>query len=193
MINLIKNALKFTCEGSIEVQACYDEEEKSLVMHVKDTGAGIASEDMPKLFKKFCRLKRTAEINNDGIGLGLTIVKQIVEASGGSVSVYSEGLGHGSLFKFNMKMNSLDRTNANLTTVSIDQLTHAANELLSVRFNQSNRDSFGSEDIASNVSYHSQASSSILSRFQGLGSINRPINLLSPARLDAPQIITFET
>ena len=104
MINLIKNALKFTCEGSIEVQACYDEEEKSLVMHVKDTGAGIASEDMPKLFKKFCRLKRTAEINNDGIGLGLTIVKQIVEMAQGKVWVTSQGINRGSTFFFSMEL-----------------------------------------------------------------------------------------
>ena len=125
-------------------------------------------------------------MNSDGIGLGLTIVKQIVEASGGSISVYSEGIGQGSLFKFNMKMNSLDITDANLTTISMDQLTHAANELLSEGVNQSNQNSFNSEDIASNVSYHSQASSSILQRFEGLDNINRPINLLSPARLDEP-------
>ena len=45
-------------------------------------------------------------MNNDGIGLGLTIVKQIVEASGGVVSVKSQGAGHGSCFIFDMVMSS---------------------------------------------------------------------------------------
>ena len=43
-------------------------------------------------------------MNTEGIGLGLTIVKQIIEKSGGSIDVVSEGVGHGSLFFFNMKM-----------------------------------------------------------------------------------------
>ena len=47
----------------------------TLVMHIEDTGAGIAAEDLPKLFKQFGKLQRTAQMNNDGIGLGLTIVK----------------------------------------------------------------------------------------------------------------------
>ena len=44
-------------------------------MYVKDTGAGIAQEDIPKLFNRFGKLHRTAEMNHEGIGLGLTIVK----------------------------------------------------------------------------------------------------------------------
>ena len=47
-------------------------------MQVRDTGIGIAKEDMPKLFNRFGILARTADINNEGIGLGLTIVRQIV-------------------------------------------------------------------------------------------------------------------
>ena len=77
-----------------------------MIIHVKDTGAGIAAEDIPKLFSKFGKLQRTAELNNDGIGLGLTIVKQIIETSGGSISVQSHGVGFGSVFRFNMKMDA---------------------------------------------------------------------------------------
>lgn len=58
-----------------------------------DTGVGIAQEDLSKLFSKFGKLHRTASLNHEGIGLGLTIVKQIVEKSGGKVSVHSEGVG----------------------------------------------------------------------------------------------------
>ena len=90
--------------GEIKLRANYDEDAQSLVVQVQDTGAGIEAEDMQNLFSKFGRLHRTAEMNHDGIGLGLTIVKQIVEASGGSVSVQSLGAGHGSTFMFDMGM-----------------------------------------------------------------------------------------
>ena len=73
-----------------------------LVIHVKDTGSGIAEEDFAKLFTRFGKLQRTAEMNSEGIGLGLTIVKQIVELSGGSIGVHSDGPGHGSIFAFCM-------------------------------------------------------------------------------------------
>ena len=59
-------------------------------------------EDFTKLFSLFGKLTRTAEQNSDGIGLGLTIVKQIVDISGGDISVESEGIGKGSLFIFTM-------------------------------------------------------------------------------------------
>lgn len=104
---MVKNALKFTQQGSIEIITSYDTQTGSLVVHVADTGAGIAAEDISRLFSKFGKLYRTAEMNHDGIGLGLTIVKQIVEHCEGQVSVESEGLGQGSLFLISMKMQAL--------------------------------------------------------------------------------------
>ena len=88
-MNLVKNATKFTKKGSIVIQVSYSfvEPENLLVVHVKDTGIGIASEDFSKLFTRFGKLQRTAMMNNDGIGLGLNMVKQIVELSGGNVGV----------------------------------------------------------------------------------------------------------
>ena len=75
LINLIKNALKFTKRGEVKINISYRSPSQLLVVHVKDTGAGIAIEDFPKLFTRFGKLQRTAEMNNEGIGLGLTIVK----------------------------------------------------------------------------------------------------------------------
>ena len=71
---------------------------------MKDTGSGIDKADFGKLFTRFGKLKRTAVQNSDGIGLGLTIVKQIVESSCGAVDVQSEGIGKGSLFRVSMQM-----------------------------------------------------------------------------------------
>ena len=108
MINLIKNALKFTTLGQIDIKMSYSKEEKLLIVHVKDTGVGIAKEDLPKLFQKFGKLHRTADLNHGGIGLGLTIVKEIVEKSGGKICVRSKGIGHGSIFIFSMQMDMVD-------------------------------------------------------------------------------------
>lgn len=78
LINLVKNAKKFTDSGSIKILACYDNRNEQLVVHVKDTGVGIAANDMSKLFTRFGKLHRTAAQNSEGIGLGLTIVNNIV-------------------------------------------------------------------------------------------------------------------
>lgn len=104
LINLVKNAFKFTTQGHILIKVSYRVEEQVLVVHVEDTGAGIANEDFPKLFTRFGKLKRTADSNSEGIGLGLTIVKSIVELHGGRVAVHSDGLGTGSTFCFSMCM-----------------------------------------------------------------------------------------
>ena len=104
LINLVKNSLKFTNRGSIQVKASYDATLQVLIIHVEDTGVGISAADLPLLFSRFGKLHRTAELNNEGIGLGLTIVKQIVEASGGSIIAESGGPNCGSCFIFSMQM-----------------------------------------------------------------------------------------
>ena len=69
---------------------------------------GIENQNFSKLFNHFGKLQRTAEMNSEGIGLGLTIVKQIVESSGGAVGVESEGANCGSLFCFSMQMDAIE-------------------------------------------------------------------------------------
>ena len=61
------------------MELSYDNEEGILYGSVLDSGSGIEQTDLPKLFSRFGKLQRTAEINHEGIGLGLTIVKKIVE------------------------------------------------------------------------------------------------------------------
>ena len=105
MINLIKNALKFTrAQGSVTIVPYYDPHNAMLTIDVRDTGVGIAAEDFPKLFTRFGKLHRTAAMNSEGIGLGLTIVKHIVKKSEGRVRVFSEGMDKGTCFTFSMKM-----------------------------------------------------------------------------------------
>ena len=75
LINLIKNAIKFTYRGQIKIKAWFNLPLSSLIVHIVDDGVGIAREDFQTLFTRFGKLHRTAEQNSTGIGLGLLIVK----------------------------------------------------------------------------------------------------------------------
>jgi len=94
-LNLIDNALNYTSEGSVQVRLCKHEAE--VVVDVADTGDGIASEHVPRIWERFYRVDKGRSRQTGGTGLGLSIVKHLVEAHGGSVSVASE-LNVGSTF-----------------------------------------------------------------------------------------------
>ncbi|MFH1187724.1 MAG: HAMP domain-containing sensor histidine kinase [bacterium] len=96
--NLIDNAIQYTIKGKIEITTKTDG--KNFIFTIKDTGIGIAKEDMPKLFKKIARLDNAISICPDGTGLGLFIIKGMVEKHGGRVEVKSDGRDKGSEFIF---------------------------------------------------------------------------------------------
>ena len=75
-----------------------------LEVHVIDNGKGIKPEEMSSLFRKFGKLRRTAALNNEGIGLGLMICQKLVTLNNGIISVRSDGENLGSVFSFTMKM-----------------------------------------------------------------------------------------
>ena len=104
MINLTKNALKFTLRGEIKIRASYDLLNEKLIVHVIDTGIGINSLEKEKLFSMFGKVERSAGLNQEGIGIGLMICKRIIENSGGNIMVESEGENKGSTFIFSMDM-----------------------------------------------------------------------------------------
>jgi PAS domain S-box-containing protein len=95
--NLLNNAAKYTPEhGSICLKLEVDEER--VLVHVQDNGIGIAPELQPHIFKLFAQAERTADRTQGGLGLGLALVKNLVELHDGSVSCQSNGLGEGSCF-----------------------------------------------------------------------------------------------
>lgn len=102
LVNLIGNAIKFT-EGGGRVTISVREQPTEVAFGVADTGAGIAPEDLPKLFEKFRQLSRPPPGGSSlkGTGLGLVISKRLVELHGGRMHVTSE-LGQGSTFSFTL-------------------------------------------------------------------------------------------
>jgi signal transduction histidine kinase len=96
--NLINNAIKFTKEGSIVVSVKKEERENKVIVSVKDTGIGIHSEVLPRLFQKF------ATKSYQGTGLGLYISKSIVEAHGGRMWAENNTDEKGAVFFFTLPM-----------------------------------------------------------------------------------------
>ena len=82
----------------------YNEYNETLQVNVVDSGKGITDKEMPNLFKLFGKLKRTADMNSEGIGMGLMIVNKLVSLSEGTITVHSDGLDKGATFSFTMKM-----------------------------------------------------------------------------------------
>ena len=91
VLNLVQNALKFTPAGGT-VTIAARREDGDLVIEVKDTGIGIESRDVPRVFERFYKVDQSRA--SVGSGLGLALVKHAVEAHGGKVAVQSQpGLG----------------------------------------------------------------------------------------------------
>ena len=100
MENLISNALKFSPEGG-EVNITLKKADRLVKISVSDTGMGIPKKDLPHIFEKFYRAENASMQAIGGTGLGLGIVKYIIESHGGKISVESE-VGKGSTFSFTL-------------------------------------------------------------------------------------------
>lgn len=97
MTNLLSNAVKFTPpRGEIEVSV--DRAEGQAVISVRDTGKGIDPDFLPHVFDRFRQADSSITRQHGGLGLGLAIVRHLIELHGGEVVAESEGVGHGTLF-----------------------------------------------------------------------------------------------
>jgi PAS domain S-box-containing protein len=95
--NLLNNACKFTDKGG-HVWLTIEQDGEQAVIRVRDNGIGIDAEQLPRLFEMFAQVDTSLERSRDGLGIGLTLVKTLVEMHGGTVDVHSDGLGRGSEF-----------------------------------------------------------------------------------------------
>lgn len=100
VMNLVDNAITYSQAGSVEIRLrpALRAETGVLVLSITDHGIGISPEDLPKLFVKFGRTERAKQLQPGGMGLGLFLVKRLVEDHHGRVWAESPGLGKGSTF-----------------------------------------------------------------------------------------------
>ena len=99
MINIINNALKFTKAGSVKI--IVSSNRKNNIIEVVDTGIGISREEQQHIFKDFHRVEQGLTSNYEGVGLGLTLTKRIIELHKGTIKVKSK-IGQGSIFTVNL-------------------------------------------------------------------------------------------
>lgn len=95
--NLLTNAAKFSEPGD-PISVAAERDKESIVLRVVDQGIGISSEMLPRVFDLFSQERQSIDRSRGGLGLGLAIVRTLVELHGGRVEVKSAGLGQGSVF-----------------------------------------------------------------------------------------------
>jgi PAS domain S-box-containing protein len=96
-LNLLNNAAKYTEAGG-RIWLTGEMEGSEVVVRVKDTGVGIPGDKLPHVFELFFQVDRSLERSQGGLGVGLSLVRRLVELHGGRVEAHSEGLGRGSEF-----------------------------------------------------------------------------------------------
>jgi PAS domain S-box-containing protein len=95
--NLLNNAAKYTDEGG-QIRLDASVTDRMVTIRVRDTGLGVDPDLLPHVFDLFTQAERTPDRSEGGLGIGLTLVKRLVEMHGGTVEAQSEGLGSGAEF-----------------------------------------------------------------------------------------------
>ena len=116
--HLMDNAVKFTLDGSIEFS--YLKENENIVFKIKDTGIGIKKENLSRIFEEFRQEIDGHHRPFEGLGIGLTLAKEVVERMGGKIFVQSEK-GFGSEFSFSIPYRPAGTKKAKLISAANDQ------------------------------------------------------------------------
>jgi two-component system CheB/CheR fusion protein len=134
--NLLTNASKFTPrEGSVTLTVERDDD--VAVVTVRDDGIGIAPDQLHRIFDMFAQVGSALERSAAGLGIGLTLVKNLVELHGGSVVARSQGLGHGSEFVVRLPLESaVARQNSTKIPSTADDLRTPVRRILIVDDNR---------------------------------------------------------
>ena len=107
--NLLNNAARYQAEGG-QITLTVAKAGSDAVISVADSGVGLAPEHMPKLFQLFSQGERSADSPHGGLGIGLSLVKTLVELHGGRVKAFSPGIGQGS--RFDVRLPVLEEVSA---------------------------------------------------------------------------------
>jgi signal transduction histidine kinase len=114
--NLLSNAVKFTPKGG-RVEVRLEVIDSRVQIRVSDTGQGISPEFLPYVFERFRQADSTTTRSHGGLGLGLAIVRHLVELQGGTVHVESAGIGQGATFIVNLPLRAVRLAASELASV----------------------------------------------------------------------------
>jgi signal transduction histidine kinase/DNA-binding response OmpR family regulator len=129
--NLLANAIKYTPNsGKVTLSVTTDESNKILIINVKDTGVGIATEELPYIFDRFFRVENEATLKVGGSGLGLTLTKELVKLLQGNISVQSlPGVGSTFIVQLPIQREAPFETNYNDLLPPLENMPPIANNL----------------------------------------------------------------
>lgn len=109
--NLLQNAVKFSDDGGkVQVKVGVDDAHKNVIISFADTGIGIEPELIPHMFEPFIQADKSLDRSNGGLGLGLTLVKGLIELHGGQVDVASPGVGQGTTFELRLPLDFISQS-----------------------------------------------------------------------------------
>ena len=103
IINLLSNAIKYTETGHVKLYGELKLNSKTLNFFIEDTGVGMTRQQISNLFINFTKIMDNRQLNKEGVGLGLTISRNIAHALGGDIKVKST-VGKGSIFIFSLPL-----------------------------------------------------------------------------------------
>jgi PAS domain S-box-containing protein len=142
--NLLNNSAKYTERGG-RILLAAERQGSEVIVSVRDTGLGIPANDLPRIFDMFSQVDRSIERSTGGLGIGLALVKGLVEMHGGTVTAMSAGQGKGSTFM--VKLPAFERTAAPVAAVRSESEPHYAGPLRRILVVDDNRDSANSMAI----------------------------------------------
>jgi CheY-like chemotaxis protein/two-component sensor histidine kinase len=123
--NLLNNAAKYTDEGG-QISLTAEKLDHEVLIRVRDSGIGIAPEILPKVFELFTQADQTLSRSRGGLGIGLTLVRSLVEMHNGRVTAHSAGLGQGSEFLVRLPL----ARHSNSGTAAVTDINHQMDEEL---------------------------------------------------------------
>jgi PAS domain S-box-containing protein len=166
--NIISNAAKYTRAGG-RIQITAERVDDSLVVKVSDNGVGIPADMLPRIFDVFTQVHRSLDISQGGLGLGLTLVRRLMEMHDGSVTAESAGIDQGSTFTVRLPL--LLAENA-LSTDTHGKRTPEASSTLKILIVDDNVDAaemlallLGIEGHQTHVAHDGTAALEAMSRF----------------------------
>jgi CheY-like chemotaxis protein len=138
--NLLNNACKFTAQGghvwlAVEGESGSGDALGEVVIRVRDTGVGIAAEQLSRIFDMFAQVDNALERSTTGLGIGLTLVNTLVELHGGTVEARSGGVGQGSEFVVRLPI-MVDPAQPSLEAAPTEPTAGAARRILVVDDNR---------------------------------------------------------
>jgi PAS domain S-box-containing protein len=133
--NLLNNAAKYTPEGG-DVSLSVTAEDGDAVLRVRDNGIGIPADMLGSIFDLFTQVERSLHRAQGGLGIGLTLVRRLVELHGGQVEADSPGAGRGSEFAFRLPLAEAAPTQAAAPAIANEVPTSAARKVLVVDDNE---------------------------------------------------------